>query len=221
MKLSSEQKIFLLQIIFITSMILANVIGIKIVNIGPVAASIGTILVPISFLITDILSEVKGKKHVYNLVWFTVVALVFSYLFIQLSVIMAPADRFAETNSAFVTIFSGSARIFLASIVAFLISQFHDLWAFEFWKAKTKGRFLWLRNNLSTMVSQAIDTVIFMFLAFYQLTPQFDAAYVWELTIPYYILKIILAFLDTPFVYLGVKWLRPQPGLESNEKKHA
>ena len=206
--IDQEKKLLLLQILFVTVMLLANILGTKIVNIGPVATSMGIWLVPISFLITDILAEVKGKKFVSSLIWSTVIALIFSYLFIKLSINATPADRFAENNSAFVTIFNSSARMFIASIIAFIISQFHDIWAFEFWKEKTHGKFLWLRNNLSTIVSQFIDTVIFMFIAFYHMTPKFDATFIWQLIIPYYILKIILALIDTPFVYAGVKWLK-------------
>ena len=203
-----DKKIILLQVLFVTCMLLANIVGIKIVNIGPLSASVGIWLFPLSFLITDILAEVKGKKFVGNLIWSTVIALIFSYIFINLSIQAAPADRFAETNPAFIKIFSNSARIFGASIIAFILSQFHDIWAFEFWKKKTNGKMLWLRNNLSTIVSQFIDTVVFMFLAFYQVTPKFDAAFVWELIIPYYIFRILMAFVDTPFVYAGVKWLK-------------
>lgn len=210
MKLNIDQdkKILGLQILFVTIMLLANILGIKIINIGPITASVGIWLVPLSFLITDVLAEVKGKKFINNLIWSTIVALVFSYLFIKLSIYLEPAERFAEDNDAYVKIFTNSSRMFFASIVAFGLSQFHDIWAFEFWKKKTQGKFLWLRNNLSTIVSQFIDTTIFMFLAFYKMSDKFDAAFVWSLIIPYYILKIILALVDTPFVYLGVKWLK-------------
>ena len=156
------------------------------------------------------IAEVKGKKFVANLIWATVIALIFSYLFIKLSINIEPADRFREMNPAFVSAFSNSSRIFMASIIAFALSQLHDIWAFEFWKQKTKGKYLWLRNNLSTIVSQFIDTVIFIFIAFYQTNPKFDFAFMWQLIVPYYILKVIIALIDTPFVYLGVKWLRPK-----------
>lgn len=205
---TQEKKILLLQLLFVTSMILANIIGIKIINIGPINTSMGVWLVPLTFLITDILAEVKGKKFINSLIWSTTFVLIFSYLFIKISIIIPPAERFAETNPAFVTVFTSSVRMFIASIIAFTLSQFHDIWAFEFWKAKTKGRFLWLRNNASTIVSQFIDTVVFMFIAFYHMTPKFDATFIWQLILPYYILKIILALVDTPFVYLGVNWLR-------------
>jgi len=211
--ISQERKITLLQIIFATTIILANVVGIKIINVFSLNVSMGIWLVPITFLITDILAEVKGKKFVGNLIWSTAIALIFSFFFVKLSIIITPAERFADTNPAFVTIFQNSARIFIASVIAFIISQFHDIWAFEFWKQKTKGRYLWLRNNLSTIVSQFIDTTIFIFVAFYQISPKFDFAFMWQLILPYYALKIILALIDTPFVYLGVKWLK--------EKNHA
>lgn len=206
--ISPDNKILLLQMFFITCMILSNIVGIKIVNIGPVATSVGIWLVPIAFLITDILAEVKGRKFVSSLIWSTVAILIFSFVFIKLSILAKPADRFIETNPAFVTVFNNSARIFIASIIAFVLSQFHDIWAFEFWKNKTHGKFLWLRNNLSTIVSQFIDTILFMFIAFYHISPQFDALFIWQLIIPYYILKIILALADTPFVYAGVRWLK-------------
>ena len=206
--ISQERKVTLLQVIFATSIVLANIIGIKIINVFSLNVSMGIWLVPITFLITDMLAEVKGRKFVSNLIWSTAIALIFSLLFIQLSIIVGPAERFVDNNPAFMIIFKNSARMFIASIVAFIISQFHDIWAFEFWKKKTKGKHLWLRNNLSTVVSQFIDTTIFIFIAFYQMTPRFDFAFMWQLILPYYALKIILALIDTPFVYMGVKWLK-------------
>ncbi len=207
MKFTQDKKITLLQIIFVTSMILANIVGIKIINIASLSVSMGIWLVPVAFLITDMLTEVKGRQFVANLIWATSIALIFSFIFIQISVWVSPAERFTN-NEAFVSIFKTSSRMFIASVIAFAISQFHDIWAFGFWKKKTKGKYLWLRNNLSTIVSQFIDTTIFIFLAFYKVAPQFDFAFMWHLILPYYVMKIILALIDTPFVYLGIKWLR-------------
>ena len=75
-------------------------------------------------------------------------------------------------------------------------------------KKITKGKYLWLRNNLSTVISQLIDTTLFMFIAFYMVTPQFTAPFIIELIIPYWLFKVGFAFIDTPLVYLGVKWLK-------------
>ena len=208
-QISQEQKITFLKSLFIAVILLANIVGAKIMNLGPVHVSVAVWLLPIMFLVTDILEEVKGKKIVKNLIWTTTLILVFSYLFIQLTVHIAPAERYTN-NEAFITIFQNSSRMIIASIIAFMISQFHDIWAFDFWKRKTKGRWLWLRNNFSTMVSQFIDTTIFIFLAFYQIAPKFDFAFMWQLILPYYLVKLILALIDTPFVYLGVKWLKKE-----------
>jgi uncharacterized integral membrane protein (TIGR00697 family) len=207
LKLTQEQKIFFLQALFIASLILANILGSKITTLGPINFSVTIWLIALTFLITDILEEVKGKQIVQNLVWTTVVILFLSFLFIQWTVWLDPAPRYTD-NEAFVKIFQNSSRIFLASIIAFILGQYHDIWAFDFWKKKTKGKFLWLRNNASTMVSQFIDTTIFMFLAFYMMTPKFDAGFIWSLIWPYYIFKVILSAVDTPLCYLGVKWLK-------------
>ena len=99
-------------------------------------------------------------------------------------------------------------RIIIASIVAFFLSQLHDIVVFEKLKKRTKWKHLWLRNNLSTMGSQLIDSTVFMFLAFYAITPKFDVKFIISLIIPFYIFKIIFAIIDTPFVYLWVKWLK-------------
>ena len=96
----------------------------------------------------------------------------------------------------------------LASLVAFLMSQHADVLHFEFWKTKTNGKYLWLRNNVSTMTSQFIDTMIFMYLAFWHMSPNFTTMFVLQLSIPYYFLKVVIAAFDTPFVYAGVNWLK-------------
>ncbi|PIR07134.1 MAG: transporter [Candidatus Komeilibacteria bacterium CG11_big_fil_rev_8_21_14_0_20_36_20] len=206
-KLSQEQKINLLQTVFIAFIILANLVGAKVINLGPIDVSVAVWLMPVLFLITDILTEIKGPQFVRQLIWSTSFVLIISLVVIQIMVHLQPAERFIN-NESYVTTFQNSSRMILASVIAFVISQIHDVWAFDFWKRKTHGKHLWLRNNLSTIVSQFIDTVIFMFLAFYYLTPKFDFVYIWQLILPYYLLKLILALGDTPFAYLGVRWLR-------------
>jgi len=114
----------------------------------------------------------------------------------------------AKNQEAYALIFGNTLRMMFASVIAFVISQFHDVWAFDYWKKKTEGKYLWLRNNLSTITSQLIDTVIFMFIAFYALTPKHTVSYMFALIIPYYLLKIVIALIDTPFVYAGVWWLK-------------
>jgi len=133
--------------------------------------------------------------------------IIITFAITALFVVLPPSSRY-DFNDAYRAVFAPSLRIMLASLVAFTISQLHDVWAFDFWKTKMHGKRLWLRNNLSTIVSQAIDTLLFMFIAFYQVTPKFTVAFVLTIALPYYILKVVMAAVDTPFVYMGVKWLK-------------
>jgi len=123
------------------------------------------------------------------------------------AVLLPPASRYT-TNEAYITIFHGSLRMIIASLIAFAISQTHDIWAFEWWRNKTNGNMLWLRNNASTIVSQAIDTLLFMFIAFYGINEKFTALFILQLCLSYWLFKVLFALLDTPFVYAIVWWLK-------------
>ncbi len=213
MKWTLEKKTNLLLGLFVASLIAANLIGTKITRFWIIEFSVGIFAYPLTFLITDTIEEVHGKEKTKEFIWIGFISLVLVLLITAFSVWLPFAERsFVKEN--YTQVFGSTLRIFIASITAFLISQFHDVWAFNFWKQKTKGRFLWLRNNLSTIVSQFIDTTIFMFIAFYALTPKHTAAYMFTLIIPYYILKIIVALADTPAVYLLVWYLRKEPKKE-------
>ena len=82
------------------------------------------------------------------------------------------------------------------------------MWLFLFFKKVNKGEKLWIRNNLSTITSQFVDTVIFMFIAFYKMNSAYTVSFLFTLIIPYWLFKVVFALLDTPFCYLGVKWFR-------------
>lgn len=175
--------------------------------------SVGILTVPLMFLITDIVADVWGKKTTRDFINIGVITMLVMIVLTIISVQLPPAPRFMEMNESYKSIFTVSIRMAIASILAFYLAQMHDLWAFHFWKAKTKGKWLWLRNNLSTIVSQLIDSSVFMFVAFYH-PSDFPTSLVVKLIIPYYIFKILFALLDTPLVYLGVWWAK-KPGKDS------
>ena len=187
----------------------SNFLGGKITTLFGISVSVGIFMIPISFLITDIVEDVFGKKKTKQFVLSGVLALVIAFLFALLSVTLEPNTRYSF-NEEYKLIFSGSLRIIFASLVAFILAQYHDIWAFNFWKKKTGQKHLWFRNNASTFVSQLIDTTVFMFLAFYQVEPKFDALFIVSLIIPYWLFKIAFALIDTPLVYWGVKWLKKE-----------
>ena len=204
----------ILSCLFAGAVVAANLMGTKVIpffTIGSyqMTGSVGIFLFPLSFLITDIVAEIYGPRATRALVTGTLMILVMVLGITALATVLPPADRFAGQNTEYVSVFRSSLRITFASIVAFTMSQYHDVWAFDFWKKRTKGRFLWLRNNASTIVSQLIDTVIFMLIAFWGVTERFTIGYVLGSMVPaYYLLKVFAAFLDTPLVYLGVRLLR-------------
>ncbi len=192
--------------LFVAALIAANLLGGKIAHVW-IDFSVGIFAYPVTFLITDVIEEVHGKRKAQNLVYAGFISLMFvlGLTFLAIKLPSATRDFFPVE---YTKVFGISLRIMIASAVAFLLSQTHDVWAFNFWKEKTKGRFLWLRNNLSTIVSQLIDSTIFMFIAFYGMTPKHNIAYMFVLIIPYWLLKVVVALFDTPLIYLGVWWLK-------------
>ncbi|MDP3793948.1 MAG: queuosine precursor transporter [Candidatus Uhrbacteria bacterium] len=194
--------------IFIALLIGMNLLGAKIIPLfGPFSASVGIFMVPLTFLLTDIVEEVHGKKITRQFVLAGMIGIAVIMLYVALFVVLPAHERYAN-NDAYTAIFKSSLRIMAASIIAFLISQFHDVWSFGFWKQKTHEKLLWWRSNASTIVSQAIDTFLFMMIAFYQMTPKFTFAFVMGIAIPYFIFKAMFGSISTPLVYLGAWWLR-------------
>lgn len=184
-----------------------NVLGGKIVPFGPFSVSVAFLIVPLSFLVTDIVEEVYGKAKAREMIVSGVIALIVFLAFIILFVWLPPASRFTQ-NAEYKAIFGTSARIVFASIVAFLLSQFNDMWSF--WKLRelTHKKFLWFRTNVSTVLSMTIDTFVFMYLAFYMLTPKFTFLFVLQMIIPYLVFKIVWGMISSPLIYAGAKWLR-------------
>ena len=210
-------RLSLLFAFFVSFVIGMNLLGGKITSFLGVSVSVAILMMPLTFLITDIVTEVYGKhvtkQFVRGAIIATLIVMAYTALFVTL-----PAHERYEFGEEYRLIFEGSLRIMFASVIAFAASQLHDIWAFDFWKRKTRGRYLWIRNNASTAVSQAIDTLIFMFIAFYGISEKFDTLFILELALPFYLFKLGIAAFDTPFVYLGVRWLRNGIGIRQGEK---
>jgi uncharacterized integral membrane protein (TIGR00697 family) len=206
----TEKKTQILLGVFVSTMVLVNIIGTKITTIFGFRVSFGIFLFPILFLVTDIVGEVHGRKRAQFFVRLSSAILVFMFLMVLLSIKMAPNPTW-DLQPEYAAVLGSSLRMTLASVLSFFISQSFDVAAFDFWRTRTGGKHLWLRNNLSTMSSQFIDTTIFMFLAFYQISPKFTVPVIFSMIIPYWLFKVAFAFLDTPLCYLGVRWLQNKP----------
>ncbi len=197
-------KLILLTELFVTALIAANIIAAKLFVLGSVVLTVGIITYPITFLLTDTISEVWGKKRATQVVWMGFLANIFMLGVLYIARILPPAP-FWPHQEAFDLILGAVPRIVIASLVAYIVSQTHDVWSFHFWRHKTGGKHLWLRNNVSTMTSQLIDSVIFVTVAFYGSMPN-DALV--TMIITQYMVKLVIAVLDTPFCYMLVSWAK-------------
>jgi uncharacterized integral membrane protein (TIGR00697 family) len=213
-----DYKTQLLLTMFVSCLLLGNLLGSKLIEIFGIVTSVGLLGYPPTFLITDIVEEVRGKEATKIFVHAGFLSLCIAIFFVFVSTGLPPSPLYPH-NEAYKYVFSNSLRMILASMTAFIISQYHDIWAFNFWKQKTNGKYLWLRNNFSTIVSQLLDSIVFMFIAFYRATPEMDVAAVFSMVLPLWALKVIFALLDTPFVYLGIRWLASEDVKEDSHEE--
>jgi uncharacterized integral membrane protein (TIGR00697 family) len=183
--------------------IVANIQVLKTVELFGITATLGNIVYATSFLVTDILSENYGRREARRAVVFGFVGLAALVALMNLALLFRPHESdFAQPH--LVALFTILPRVTAASLVAYVVSQFHDVWAYHFWRRKFPGaRSIWIRNNLSTLASQAIDTVIFTAGAFVGVFP-FEV--VLEIALSTYLLKLIVALADTPLVYIARRW---------------
>ncbi|MDD3902167.1 MAG: queuosine precursor transporter [Sphaerochaeta sp.] len=185
------------------SIIIANIQVTKNISLFGIEATLGNIVYATGFLATDILNEFYGKKASAKAVKIGFFALLSMTILMQAALLFEPSSSDIAQGSLS-TIFGLMPRIAIGSMIAYVISNFHDVWAFAFWKAKKPGRnTLWLRNNLSTFVSQLIDTLLFTFIAFWGVYP---TSVLVQIIVSTFVLKWIVAICDTPFIYLARSW---------------
>lgn len=198
--------------IFITNALLAEMIGGKLIRVGPATFSLGVIPWPVVFITTDLINEYFGKDGVRRLTLFTVGLVLYAFLVLYLGMIIPAVDFSPVRDESFNNVFGQSLWIIIASICAFLTSQLTDVFVFWLVRAKTEGRWLWLRATGSTAVSQLIDTFIVMGIAFYLpgvlgMLPEGRTAMTFEqyfvTSSSNYGYKLILAVLLTPLIYAG------------------
>ena len=190
------------------STILANIQVVMLVNLFGMEATLGNILYAGGFLVTDILSENHGKEAAQKAVKIGFFGLIATTLIMQCAIHFTPLDvpegiaMFESVKS----IFSLLPRLAFASLVAYLISQFHDVWLYEKIREKFPAKkHIWLRNNGSTMLSQLLDNAVFTTIAFYGVYP-IDVMF--NIFLSTYIIKFIVALCDTPFIYIADRLFR-------------
>lgn len=173
-------------------------------------ASVAIFVVPLIFTINDIITEVYGKERTRSLIRSSLFVILLIFGFSLLSTSLPPSARFAATEGAYDKIFGLSARFSAASIIAFAVSDFLDVYVFALIREKMGKKALWFRNNVSNFVSQFVDSALFLSIAFYTFNQSFgnNLSFILSLLIPYWLLRCVLSIAETPLVYLGVKWLK-------------
>ena len=173
------------------------------VGLGVLAFSFGAFMHAITFPCTDTVAEVWGSARARLMVYLgaTMYAIAITFYIMGTYLPAAPAW---DLNSEYVAIFSMAGRMIIASLCATVVAQLFDVYVFEKIKHRTGQRLLWLRNNGSTALSQFVDTLIFYSIAFYGVIPDEQLPF---LVLGTYLVKLCITMIDTPFVYLLVKWI--------------
>lgn len=221
-----RRTLLFLSAIFISSMTMLNLLGTsKFLNLSfnfygleiPIILAVGVLPYPITFLCTDLISEIYGEKKASELVWTGLIVNIWLAAILWLGGVLpgfTTNESSINSSNAFMTIRSLSLGTITASMIAYFCAQYSDVKIFHFLKKVTKGRCLWIRNNGSTMISQLIDTICVICITHF-LTKSIpipgDKSEIEGLImlISYaYIFKFIIAILDTPILYISVKFLR-------------
>ena len=206
MKLKDQLYIILVGI-FIASLITCNLIANKFVTVDlgfkVFIVSAGILPYPLTFLVTDLISEIYGQKRANLVVFSGFIASMFVLLFLWLGAQFNAIPSSIVGDETYNSVFQNAWRIIAASMIAYLFAQFVDVRIFHFWKKLTNGKHLWLRNNGSTVASQLIDTTLVVCILFLGV---WNGDQIFQAIIDGWLFKMLMAFIDTPIIY-GIVYL--------------
>ena len=194
------------------SLITSTLLGSKLVLLGGITMSVGLFIFPFTFIANEIMTETHGKAASKKLIATGIWIQLYVLFFVSVGALL-PSSPVRDLGDAYEKMFALAPRMVIASMIAYAVSQLTDITAFLKIKTMTQGRHLWLRANLATYISQAIDTTLFMVIFLGGVLPW---GALLKTGITAYLVKIILGTVDTPFVYLGVKLVR---WLDAKEKQ--
>lgn len=240
-----RQRVFLvLSGLFLGTLALLNVLGIsRFVDLSfsvfglqiPMVVAIGVLPYPVTFMCTDLISELYGEKKARDMVYVGLLLNVWVIFLLWLGGVLPGFEQLEPQSGLPMLDEAGRLPVFYeirelafgavtASMLAYLAAQFCDVRLFHFWKKLTGGKHLWLRNNASTMVSQIIDTTAVILITHFWASalPISEDEALWPQLLVFiasgYVFKLVVAALDTGPIYLAVRWLRPYLGLKGTEE---
>lgn len=196
--------------LFVTSLITANLIAVKVLAFGPWVTDAGLLTFPIAYIVGDVLTEVYGYAAARRVIWLGFLCNAIAVGAIQLAGAL-PAEGSWDGGDAWGRIFDAAPRILLASFCAYLVGEFANSFVLAKLKVATRGRWLWTRTIGSTIVGQGLDTLIFVTIAF---AGVFSGQVLWEMLYTGWLLKTAYEVLATPLTYLVVSKLKAAEGID-------
>lgn len=193
--------------VVVLNIMLSNLQGAKLTIIFNLETSLGVILYSGIYFATDLLSEKYGRREANRAVFIGFATSIIIVVMMTINLMFLPSLQRPElaitTHNALETLFNVTPRFVFGSILVYLISQSLDVWTFHYFKTLTGGQHLWLRNNLSTLTSQAVDTVLYAVIVWWGI---YDLKTAFELALAKYFFKCLIAIMDTPFIYWARNW---------------
>lgn len=196
--------------LYVTSLITANTVAVKILEVGPWVADAGLITFPIAYIVGDVLTEVYGYAAARRVIWLGFMCNLIAVGTFQLAGAL-PAESSWEGGDAYSMIFGSTPRILLASFCAYLVGEFANSWVLARLKVATNGRWLWTRTISSTIVGQGLDSVLFVLIAF---GGMFSAGVLQDMVVTNWVLKTAYETIATPVTYLVVGKLKAAEGID-------
>ncbi len=202
-------------VLFVSFLLISNVVASKILMLGPLAIDGGGLLFPLTYIFGDILTEVYEYKRTRKAIWLGLAAnLLMAFVFMLVGILPPASDW--PNQAAYMAILGQSSRIVLASVTAYAVGEFINSFILAKMKILTKGKFLWSRTIGSTLIGEAFDTTIFMFIAFWGVLPTDLFILV---GISGYLLKVAVEVLFTPFTYLIINFLKKKENEDYYDNK--
>ena len=195
--------------IFVTCLITANIIAVKVISLGPFILPAAIVIFPLSYIFGDILTEVYGYRQARRVIWLGFVCNLIFVIFVWVGQVLPPAS-FWEGQEAYVRILGYAPRLLIASFCGYLVGEFANSFVLAKMKIKTKGRWLWTRTIGSTIVGQGLDTAVFITLAFIG-TPSFALIMI----LYHWLAKTAIEALATPFTYALVNSLKKKETIDT------
>lgn len=211
----AEAVYLLLAAMFVAALVVCNLIANKFVTVDlgfkVFTLSAGALPYPLTFLVTDLLSEIYGRRRANRVVASGFVVSVFVLGVLWLANRYEAIPESPVDTETFRTVFQNAWRVVGASMIAYLTAQFVDIRLFHFWKRLTRGKHLWLRNNASTVLSQLLDSLLVVLVLF---AGTMESGQMFAIVLDLWLFKALVALLDTPLFYLSTAWLERWLGVD-------